>query len=91
MPKTISKKAEHHCHRMTAAFSEYLDKDLRKQLCRKLEAHLAECPDCQMYFDTLKKTVTLYRSLEQEPLPKDAKKRLFATIKLARSKAKNKF
>lgn len=88
MPKNISKKSDRHCHKMTAAFSEYLDKDLRKQLCRKLEVHLAECPDCKMYFDTLKRTVTLYRSLEQEPLPKDAEKRLVATIKLARNKGK---
>jgi predicted anti-sigma-YlaC factor YlaD len=88
MPKIISKKADHHCRRMTAAFSEYLDKDLRKQLCRKLEIHLTGCSDCRMYFDTLKRTVTLYRSLEQETLPKDTEKRLFATIKLARSKGK---
>jgi predicted anti-sigma-YlaC factor YlaD len=73
---------------MTSVFSDYLDHRLKKQLCQRLETHLAECPDCRMYFDTLKKTVTLYRTLEQETLPKDAEKRLFATIELARSKGK---
>lgn len=86
MPKSINKKIDHHCKRMSSVFSDYLDRRLKKQLCRRLEMHLVECPDCQMYFDTLKRTVTLYRSLEQEPLPKDAEKRLFATIKLAQNK-----
>ncbi len=86
MSKIMNKNIDHHCKRMTSAFSDYLDNRLKKQLCQRLEVHLAECPDCKMYFDTLKMTVTLYRSLEQEPLPEGAEKRLFATIKLARSK-----
>jgi hypothetical protein len=44
-----------------------------------------------MYLDTMKKTITLYRSLESEPLPKATEKRLFATIRLAsRSRPKKK-
>ena len=88
MPKNINKKMDQHCRKMTSVFSDYLDHRLKKQLCQRLEMHMTECPDCKMYFDTLKKTVTLYRTMEQEPLPKDAEKRLFATIKLARSKTK---
>jgi len=86
MAKNLNKKMDHHCKRMTSVFSDYLDHRLRKQLCQRLEMHLTECPDCKMYFDTLKRTVTLYRTLEQEPLPKEAEKRLFATIKLAQNK-----
>jgi predicted anti-sigma-YlaC factor YlaD len=88
MPKNINKKMDQHCRKMTSVFSDYLDHRLKKQLCQRLEMHMTECPDCKMYFDTLKKTVTLYRTMEQEPLPKDAEKRLFATIKLARSRIK---
>lgn len=82
MPK-IAHKPGSHCRKMSSVFSRYLDRELQQKLCQKLEGHLARCPDCRMYLDTMKKTITLYRSLESEPLPKTAEKRLFATIRLA--------
>jgi RNA polymerase sigma-70 factor (ECF subfamily) len=86
-----SHKPGGHCRKMSSVFSRYLDRELQKTLCRKLESHLARCPDCRMYLDTMKKTITLYRSLESEPLPKATEKRLFATIRLAsRSRPKKK-
>ncbi|MBI5806332.1 zf-HC2 domain-containing protein [candidate division TA06 bacterium] len=82
------KKTEqkHHCRGMGTVFSQYLDKELAQQVCRKLEKHLKDCPDCQTYFDTLKKTVTLYRGLGPQKVPADAQRRLYKVIRLEAGK-----
>ncbi len=43
--------------------NEYIDGELVPDLCREVERHLADCPDCQVVFDTLNKTILLYREL----------------------------
>jgi len=79
---------KHHCRGMGGVFSRYLDKELAQKACRQLEHHLKGCPDCQTYFDTLKKTVTLYRGLGHQKVPPDAQRRLYKVIRLeAREKA----
>lgn len=79
-------KEKHHCRGMGAVFSQYLDQELARQTCRKLEKHLKDCPDCQTYFDTLKRTVTLYRGLGHQKVPADAQRRLYKVIKLETGK-----
>ena len=76
----------HHCRRMVSVFSDYLDKDARAAVCRKVDEHLKDCPDCKVYLDTLNKTITLYRDLGDVAVPRDVQSRLFATIRLASAK-----
>ena len=90
MKSKISHGPKGHCHRMAAVFSDYLDRDLRQQVCRKVDEHLKHCPDCKLYLDTLNKSITLYRGLGHVPVPKDVETRLFATIRLASFKNKKK-
>jgi hypothetical protein len=76
-----------HCLRMLGVLSDYLDRREKIRLCRRVEEHLKECPECRMYVDTLKKTVVLYRSLGDEKVPGPVQKRLFKTIRLAEIKS----
>lgn len=78
----------HHCRRMAAMFSDYLDRDLREAICRKVDEHLKQCPDCRLYLDTLNRTITLYRGLGGVRVPRNVESRLFATIRLAAAKKK---
>ena len=73
---------------MVSVFSDYLDKDARAAVCRKVDEHLKDCPDCKVYLDTLNKTITLYRDLGDVAVPRDVQSRLFATIRLASVKKK---
>lgn len=73
----------HHCRRMVSVFSDYLDRDLREAVCRKVDEHLKQCPDCRLYLDTLNRTITLYRGLGGVRVPRNVESRLFATIRLA--------
>lgn len=75
--------------RMLGVFSDYLDKKARLSLCRRIEGHLRECPECRIYVDTLKRTVVLYRNLGDEKIPAAVSRRLFKTIRLAEFLSKN--
>jgi len=67
---------------MLRSLSEYLDGELEAQLCAEIERHIAECGNCRVVVDTLRKTVTLYREYGHEPVPQDAKDRLYAVLHL---------
>ncbi len=47
------------CNDAFAMLSEYLDHELTAETCAELEAHLADCPPCIDFLNSLKKTVGL--------------------------------
>lgn len=67
---------------MLGQLSEYLDGELEAALCAELEAHLAECPNCQVMVDTVRKTITLYHTQASPDLPPDVQARLYRILKL---------
>ncbi|WP_322800080.1 anti-sigma factor family protein [Thermoflexus sp.] len=60
----------------------YLDGELAEHLCRELEQHLRECPDCHVVFNTTQRTIELYRRYGRIPMPGEARERLFRTLGL---------
>jgi anti-sigma factor (TIGR02949 family) len=72
------------CHHLLDSLSEFVDGELKDELCTELERHLAECEDCRIVVDTLKKTVYLYHSTSSEPttIPFDVKERLYKRLKI---------
>ncbi len=80
--------AHHHteqeCQELLSQINAYVDGTLAADMCAELRQHMADCPDCHIVFDTLSKTVLLYRSLEQQTqeLPSDVEDRLFRRLKL---------
>lgn len=46
--------------------SDFVDGELEPDLCAQLESHLAGCENCRIVVDTLQRTVSLYRTLDQE-------------------------
>jgi anti-sigma factor RsiW len=70
------------CGELVAQFSEYIDGELEAALCAELEAHLAECPNCRVMVDTVRKTITLYHSYRTPELPSDVQDRLYRVLRL---------
>jgi anti-sigma factor (TIGR02949 family) len=70
------------CRDLLGHLSDYIDGDLEAAICAQLEAHLAECPDCRVMVDTMRKTIILYRSQAAAELPSDVKDRLYRVLKL---------
>lgn len=56
------------CREILVQLNDYADGELGADLCRELEQHLAECPDCRAVYDTLTGTIRIYRSLRDLPL-----------------------
>lgn len=70
------------CQEMLGQISDYIDGDLEAALCAELEDHLSGCPDCRVMVDTVRKTITLYRSQAPTDLPADVEARLYRVLKL---------
>lgn len=71
------------CQEMLAGISEYVDGTARQSLCEEIEMHMAECPDCRVVVDTMKKTINLYRQQEGAyHMPPEARQRLYRSLKL---------
>jgi anti-sigma factor RsiW len=47
---------------MIEQLAEYLDDEARDELCRAIEEHLTRCPGCQVYVDSVRKTIVLYQA-----------------------------
>ncbi len=72
------------CRHLLDSLSEYVEGTLQEALCVEIERHLAECANCRVVVDTLRKTVYLVQTLEQtQPeLPADVRIRLFHKLHL---------
>jgi predicted anti-sigma-YlaC factor YlaD len=49
--------------------SDYLDSDVREELCRAIEEHLTHCRDCRIEVDTVRRTIVLYQADREVPIP----------------------
>lgn len=70
------------CRELLGSLSDYVDGELEEALCREIEAHMAECENCRIVVDTLRKTVLLYHVLPSDPLPEAVEQRLFKRLEL---------
>ncbi len=72
----------HDCRHLLDDLSPYLDGEASEAVCAEIEQHLQECENCRVMVDTLRKTVYLYRNLEQPQLPEQVRERLFKKLDL---------
>ena len=68
------------CQHLLGQLSDYVDGELGQTMCEEIERHLADCPNCRVVVDTLGKTVALYRTQGQTPVPGDVQARLYKVL-----------
>jgi RNA polymerase sigma-70 factor (ECF subfamily) len=70
------------CKDLFAMLSEYLDHELPDSICHEIDAHISSCPPCVQFVESLRKTVSLCRSLDpgapSGPLQREAREELLA-------------
>ncbi|MGH7450224.1 MAG: anti-sigma factor family protein [bacterium] len=67
---------------------EFIDGELDEATCEELKKHIAACPSCKIYVDSVRKTIVLYQEKDApKEMPAASRQRLYATIAL---KLKNK-
>jgi predicted anti-sigma-YlaC factor YlaD len=73
----------HDCRRLLADLGDYLEDAAAQRVCAEIEHHLANCPDCRILVDTLRRTISLFRQHQADPrLPEDVMRRLVRTLDL---------
>jgi anti-sigma factor RsiW len=68
------------CRKLLGEMSDYVDGELSAELCRELEEHLHDCPNCRVMLDSLTKTIRVFREGNEEPLPESLKASLKAAL-----------
>jgi anti-sigma factor RsiW len=68
------------CKEVFALLSDYLNLELPPEACQEIEAHIADCPPCIEFAESLRKTVDLCRHYQPTefpaPMSQDAKAQL---------------
>jgi len=75
--------AHENCRHLLDSLSEYVDGVLEETLCAEIERHLADCDNCRIVVDSLRKTVYLYHvTAPPASVPDDVRARLFQRLDL---------
>jgi hypothetical protein len=57
-----------HCLKVLQKLSAYLDEELSGDICTEIRSHLGACPNCEVFLDSLRQTITLCRHHQPHPL-----------------------
>ncbi len=68
------------CKDFLRELNAYIDEDAPPEVRQELEAHLAECPNCWVVCDTTKKTIAIYKGMEEYPIPPRVHDRLISAL-----------
>ncbi len=80
----MSEQDHSKCQSLLGSLSDYVDGTLAEGLCEEIERHIAECQNCHVVVDTLRKTISLYHesAAEAGEVPGVVRERLFRTLNL---------
>ncbi|MEO8096324.1 MAG: zf-HC2 domain-containing protein [Acidobacteriota bacterium] len=68
------------CKDFLRELNEYLDDLVDPATKAHWQAHVDECPNCFVIVDTTKKTMQIYKGMDQQELPPDIKSRLWQAL-----------
>jgi predicted anti-sigma-YlaC factor YlaD len=68
------------CKQFLHEMNQYLDQDIDAELRAKLEAHVNNCPNCFVIFDTTKRTIQVYKGMEPQVIPPEVHVRLMTAL-----------
>ena len=69
------------CKKHFEKISEYLDGELDDRICKEIEEHLQDCPECQDCLDSLKRSIQLCKEVRNEEMPADIRERLRSSLR----------
>jgi len=68
------------CKKYFEKISEYLDGELDDRICKEIEEHLKNCPECLECLNSLKKSIQLCKKAGYEEMPADIRERLRSNL-----------
>ena len=70
-----------YCREILSKLSDYIDNELDSENANRIEKHFANCAPCRMVFNTLRKTVEIFRKPADYELPEDVSSGLHSRIR----------
>ena len=75
------KQPPHYHQKDFLRLCDYLGEDLDSDVCREVREHVDACPECKLYFDSIRQMVNLYRENEHTlQAPKDCRQKIIRLI-----------
>ena len=68
------------CKEFLQELNQYLDEEVDAELRAKLEAHINKCPNCFVILDTTKRTIQVYKGMQEQVIPNDVHTRLMLAL-----------
>ena len=68
------------CKEFLQELNEYLDDLVDPATKQHWQQHVDECPNCFVIVDTTRKTVQVYKGMEQQELPSEVQGRLWQAL-----------
>ena len=68
------------CKQFLKELNDYLDPHCDTITRLHLDKHVSECPNCFVIVDTTKKTLQVYKGMEEQAIPPAMHNRLWAAI-----------
>lgn len=70
------------CKEFLQELNEYLDETTDAETKLHWQAHVDECPNCFVIVDTTRKTLQVYKGMEEQEVPEDVRARVWSAIEL---------
>ena len=68
------------CKEFLQELNDYLDETMDVGIRQRVEAHITECPNCYVVYDTTQKTLKVYKGMEPQTVPEDVHSRLMLAL-----------
>jgi hypothetical protein len=68
------------CKEFLRELNEYLDDVVDPATKQEWQSHVDACPNCFVVVDTTKKTMQVYKGMEEHEVPEDISKRLWQAL-----------
>ena len=69
------------CKDFLRELNDYLDEVVDPSTRAELERHITECPNCWVLCDTTRKTISVYKGIDPQPLPQSVHERLMDAVR----------
>ena len=68
---------DHKCEEYLQSISKYIDNELPDDVAKSLKQHLENCENCSALYESILKTIDLYRVMESEiKIPEGLKQKI---------------
>jgi predicted anti-sigma-YlaC factor YlaD len=72
----LDRPVELPCQEVVELVTDYLEEALLPATKEMVDNHLARCPDCTGYFEQVRHTIAVLRTLAQEPVLPESREKL---------------